>query len=596
MSRVPLLFLLAAFAAGARAEGGNIQRFSPEPATLGGLATGPGELLGVGDWAGGLDLNWAHNPLVRRESGTRGPATVADNVTLQVRAAVGLHEIFEFALVLPIAAYVGGDDATATIAGHAAGDLRLQPRIRLLTQWRHGVALSVSPTITLPLGGTAALAGDAGVTLLPEATISKRFEKLFLAGNLSFHLRPEATILPGATLGSELGLRFAAGYALSPDTQLLGELDGGLALSTLSLGALGTPLELRLGMRHFLGDTMALDLAAGTGLLSAPGTPDVRVIAGFVFGKGLRPLPGTSCLRESATGPEAAAARGSDRDGDGVDDGCDVCPDEAESVNGYRDLDGCREADRDADGIYDDADSCPELAGPGPRGCPDTDGDGLLDDVDRCAKDPEDRDGFLDDDGCPDLDDDKDGVPDVADKCRLQPEDKDGFEDADGCPELDNDGDGVPDAADKCPDEKETINGFEDEDGCPDKGRSLVVVKAEKLEILEKVFFATGLAEIEERSFGLLKQVALTLKAFASIKQIRVEGHTDDVGGRETNLDLSRRRAEAVRLFLANAGVGAERLLAEGYAFDRPLLPNTSEQSRATNRRVEFVIVEEAKP
>src|SRR5204863_6589756 len=110
---------------------------------------------------------------------------------------------------------------------------------------------------------------------------------------------------------------------------------------------------------------------------------------------------------------------------------------------------------------------------PGPK---DTDGDGILDSVDKCPTEPEDKDKFQDDDGCPDPDNDGDGIPDSRDKCPNQPEDKDGFEDLDGCPDPDNDHDGIPDAQDKCPNDPETINGYQDDDGCPDKGDSLVVV------------------------------------------------------------------------------------------------------------------------
>jgi len=83
--------------------------------------------------------------------------------------------------------------------------------------------------------------------------------------------------------------------------------------------------------------------------------------------------------------------------------------------------------------------------------------------------DPEDKDGFQDTDGCPDLDNDGDGIPDAKDQCPNDPEDKDGFQDEDGCPDFDNDKDGIPDAADQCPNEPETVNGYADDDGCPDE-------------------------------------------------------------------------------------------------------------------------------
>jgi OOP family OmpA-OmpF porin len=84
---------------------------------------------------------------------------------------------------------------------------------------------------------------------------------------------------------------------------------------------------------------------------------------------------------------------------------------------------------------------------PGRRRLPrsDNDGDGIPDALDKCPNDPEDKDGFQDEDGCPDPDNDHDGIPDNLDKCPNEPEDFDGFQDQDGCPDPDNDGDGIPD-------------------------------------------------------------------------------------------------------------------------------------------------------
>jgi hypothetical protein len=100
----------------------------------------------------------------------------------------------------------------------------------------------------------------------------------------------------------------------------------------------------------------------------------------------------------------------------------------------------------------------------------DSDGDGVPDDVDQCPDVPEDKDGFQDEDGCPDYDNDNDGIYDLQDKCPNEPEDFDGFEDSDGCPDPDNDRDGIPDNVDKCPNTPEDIDGYQDDDGCPDGG------------------------------------------------------------------------------------------------------------------------------
>lgn len=163
-----------------------------------------------------------------------------------------------------------------------------------------------------------------------------------------------------------------------------------------------------------------------------------------------------------------------DSDNDGVLDVDDACPE----IPGLRKHKGCPPPDKDGDGFLDDEDKCPnepeDFDGYQDNdGCPekedaDSDNDGILDQDDKCPTDPEDRDGFKDDDGCPDRDNDADGVPDTTDKCPTVAEDADGFEDMDGCPDLDNDQDGFQDDVDKCPNDKEDRDQFEDDDGCPD--------------------------------------------------------------------------------------------------------------------------------
>ena len=132
----------------------------------------------------------------------------------------------------------------------------------------------------------------------------------------------------------------------------------------------------------------------------------------------------------------------SDQDGDGIPDKIDMCRSEPEDRDGFDDEDGCPDYDNDKDGIPDA--------------------------VDQCPLDPEDFDGFEDADGCPDYDNDRDDVPDTLDRCPMDPEDRDNFNDGDGCPDYDNDGDNVPDNLDKCPNRPEDIDMFEDKDGCPD--------------------------------------------------------------------------------------------------------------------------------
>ncbi|MGC4066926.1 MAG: hypothetical protein QM784_20280 [Polyangiaceae bacterium] len=100
----------------------------------------------------------------------------------------------------------------------------------------------------------------------------------------------------------------------------------------------------------------------------------------------------------------------------------------------------------------------------------DADRDGIADDADDCPEGmPEDRDGFEDDDGCPEDDNDGDAVADAEDRCPEAAEDLDGHLDEDGCPDTDNDADKILDAEDACPDEPGVVSRSKKYNGCPRK-------------------------------------------------------------------------------------------------------------------------------
>ncbi len=210
--------------------------------------------------------------------------------------------------------------------------------------------------------------------------------------------------------------------------------------------------------------------------------------------------------------------------------------------------------DRDGDGVPDDEDKCPDVPGPASNaGCP----EGELPDRDH------------------------DGIPDKDDRCPDDP----GPKELEGCP--DRDGDDVPDIDDKCPDEP----GPAANDGCPVIGQQVVFEK-HKLRLKGTVTFEFGSATLKKESSGLLDEVVAVLKQHAEVKRVRVEGHTDSVGGAEFNLDLSRRRAASVAQYLVAHGIEAGRLIPEGFGLTKPLVPNATAAGRAKNRRVEFTILE----
>jgi outer membrane protein OmpA-like peptidoglycan-associated protein len=276
-----------------------------------------------------------------------------------------------------------------------------------------------------------------------------------------------------------------------------------------------------------------------------------------------------------------------DKDKDGVKDKADRCPGtpSGESV----DADGCGASQRDSDSdkVNDSADRCPNTAAGASvdaEGCSaeqkDADGDGVSDASDKCPATP--RGEPVDAAGCSgsQRDTDGDGVMDNADKCADTP--AGARVDAQGCsPEqLDTDGDGVSDAVDQCNDTP--VGQVVDEKGCPKlfEGTARTV-------ILEGVTFATGKAELTDESRAILTNVAQSLVANPEVR-VEVAGHTDNTGGRRTNMRLSQARADAVKDFLEANGVGADRITARGYGPDTPVASNRTAEGRAQNRRVEL--------
>ncbi|MFT3921231.1 MAG: OmpA family protein [Myxococcales bacterium] len=219
----------------------------------------------------------------------------------------------------------------------------------------------------------------------------------------------------------------------------------------------------------------------------------------------------------------------------------------------------------------------------------DRDGDGIPDETDKCIDTPEDKDGFEDEDGCPEPDNDLDGIFDTEDGCPNIPEDKDGFEDADGCPDDDNDHDGSLDVDDLCPTEPETINGVNDQDGCPDEG--LIVMRDDRIVLEERVLFDTMRARVKNSAQPVLAAIVELWKQHPEWMKVRIEGHADIRGDAAFNQALSERRAANVRATLIKLGLKPEVITAEGFGATRLVNTGTEEDDHRANRRVEFVVI-----
>jgi outer membrane protein OmpA-like peptidoglycan-associated protein len=259
---------------------------------------------------------------------------------------------------------------------------------------------------------------------------------------------------------------------------------------------------------------------------------------------------------------------GSDKDGDGIYDKDDACPEEA----GLKQFNGC--PDTDGDGIEDSKDACKDVAGPVEfNGCPDTDGDGVADNLDACPEVA----GLATFGGCPDTD--GDGVQDKEDKCI----DVKGPKENGGCPWPDRDGDGVLDKDDRCPDVAGTVAN----NGCPEVTEEAI----KKLNDYAKtILFDSGKASFQQQTFPVLQAIVAILKEYPNAN-FSIEGHTDSDGKDAANQTLSENRAAAVKNYLVENGIAASRLSSAGFGESKPIDTNKTKAGKANNRRVEVKLV-----
>ena len=121
----------------------------------------------------------------------------------------------------------------------------------------------------------------------------------------------------------------------------------------------------------------------------------------------------------------------------------------------------------------------------------------------------------------------------------------------------------------------------------------MVTVTAKEITIKQQIQFATDSAVILPASDGLLTEIADVFIHNPRIHRVEIQGHTDSEGADDHNQILSDDRANSVRTWLIQHGVGADRLVAKGYGEKKPLAPNVTAANRARNRRVQFVILEQ---
>jgi outer membrane protein OmpA-like peptidoglycan-associated protein len=365
--RAPILLvaILVMLGAGvARADGFDGQRFVPAAGAAGGLVVERPlvpQHLGFGF---GLFLNYGYAPVVDRDRPSGANIFVLQHaMTMDLLASIGIGNIFELAVGVPVDPLWSGVsdvfNGQRLSANAGIGDIRIVPKMAwYFGRPRLNYGIGFMTPLYVPSGNENALRGAGGVRFDPTLLASVGGHRWDLAFNLGFRAR-FASKNPDFTGAYELHWGLAATFGLiqaprRTNLDLVAEWVAGYEPSALQSGTIAVPMEVDLALVIKPTREWSIYLGGAGGLDNGLGVPDGRVIAGLRYA---HRVPGSD--------------RFGDSDHDGIINGKDRCPDEAEDYDGFEDDDGCPEADNDHDGVLDDDDECPDQAGPRNNdGCP----------------------------------------------------------------------------------------------------------------------------------------------------------------------------------------------------------------------------------
>jgi len=564
--------------------------------------------------------SYVHRPFVFEPAG--GDVVEVVSYVLQADLVAGYAlGPFRFGAGVPIYARSSGEQG----AESGLGDVVLDVKAALVDG---PVGLAIGSRFLLPTATGELPLGSPGIGWEGLVMVDHQVDRLSLVANLGTRALPK-TELVNVTLNDQLFFRIGEGYAFTDATGVSVDVGGQFNYSASLANRAGASAEALVGGWHRFSGDWVLRGGVGTGLSRGIGAPTLRAVLGFAWEPQLR-----------------------DRDGDGIADRTDMCPDDPEDDDGFEDGNGCPDPDNDGDYILDDSDGCPD--------------------------DAEDDDGVEDDDGCPETrtavvihfrDPDGgivagvqaelegDAVPITGASeihTALEPGVYNLDASAHGYAPLDAkfqvtepgpvdvvqtmtpvapmgslvitvyDGEGkvVPDATwqldhgaqapippgpTAVPPGEYVVTiraeGFATAYAPADifDGQTArlqftlvparVTVVGERISLNEKIYFDTGRDRIRPESLPLLDEVASLLIDHPEIELVRIEGHTDSRGSDAFNLDLSERRAFSVRRYLITQGVEPQRLQSVGFGEARPLDPAENEAAWEKNRRVDIFIV-----
>lgn len=586
-------------------DGLDAQRFRPSLDSRTTLGVEDSQVAPTG-FGGGAYLNYAQDPLVYRSlDGSGSDLQLVGPLFTTDLQALYTWKPLRVGVNIPLTAY-GTDVGTG---GATLGDIRFDAKFMAMDRLKTGYGLGLDARLSVPTGDARHWLGD-GTPTTQITAIGSVGKTLMGTANFGFRSGP-ATTLSNLNWGNRLTWGVGGSAPVLDDLSVFAELDGEVLLvqdTLLSGASTRLPGEWRVGARYQLRPRLQATIAGGGGYTPGIGSPDFRIVLG------ISTLP---ALKGSAR-DEA------DTDADGIPDSKDLCPNQAEDMNGKNDSDGCPDAGltpttitvidtqgRKITGAAVDLTDGPENGRyilqsgyftrsipPGPysvhagaEGYGDVRDRMVVPDAERYEKTIT-------------LGADLGFMPLTVIARNEAGKPVDALVTVFGAGKKFQTGpDGIGEGSLKPGPTEISVwaEGYQPErvkTVVEPNARVEVTLRKSRVEvrdneviILDKVFFELDSSILKAESIRILDDVAATLIAHPEIELIEVQGHTDDQGSDEYNIGLSQRRAETVKSYLSNQGVEGKRLIPKGFGETTPLQPGASEEAREANRRVAFKIV-----
>jgi len=574
-----------------------------------------------GDWFAGALAEYAKAPLVQvLEPASGADATevpIVDNlVAVNVSAGVAAHERLRFDLLLPVYGLSTGPDAVTE--GPALGDIRLAA-MGVLIRPKHqvgggGGGLGLTAFLDVPSGNSARFLGDGVVSGGGMLSGTGEAERVTFTGQVGAEFRQRVDGLDNVVGADRLLAGAALGFVMTDTLGFTLETltKPSLEASTFEAAPASPPTEGIASLRYQAPSGGHWTFGGAVGLTDGPGVPSFRVFVGGGFGSQEPPLP-------------------PDFDPVGDLSSTDLCPTELETMNGWKDDDGCADTlaallvDVRYNGESRAADA--EITGPSGTQMQRVPASGLsIDAVPGSAWSVRATAGCLAgtadavaaDSGAqlvvelqPIYDaqvevvvTDMEGIVLPEAQVLWQSEAPECIPDAPMA--VDSAGVAVQRVANgthglkvtapghKLHEEEVTLRAAEVKRIEVKLGAALIEIEKKQIRILEKVQFETAKAVIKPESFPLLNEVAAVVITNPDLGRVEVAGHTDNRGSDSYNQTLSEKRANSVREYLIGQGVAVERLISKGYGEVKPLDTNRTPEGREVNRRVEFNLIDVA--